>query len=65
MKEKGFHTISVYLKVKIHMINTSNCTHYIVKFFVEFDTLFLADFCRKFQNEAAGLCVLITQIVKT
>ena len=44
------------IKVKIHIINISNCTLYIVKFLTEFGTLFLADFV-DFQNEAASLCV--------
>ena len=33
-------------KVRIHIINISNCTLYVVKFFIEFDTLLLVDFCR-------------------
>ena len=31
---------------KIHIINISNCTLNNVKFFIGFNTLFLADFCR-------------------
>ena len=38
------------------MINISNCTFYIVKFFIGFDTLFLANFI-DLQSEPAGLCV--------
>ena len=34
------------MKLKIHIINMSNCTLYIVMLFIGFDTLFLADFCR-------------------
>ena len=44
------------MKVKIHIINRSNCTLYIVTFFTGFDTLFLVDFL-DFQNEATSLCV--------
>ena len=40
----------------MHIININNCTLYIVKFFIGFDALFLADFC-DFQNEAASLWV--------
>ena len=45
------------LKVKIRIINVSNCTLYIVKFFIGSDILFLADFSEDFQNEAARLCI--------
>ena len=48
--------VSNQLNLKIHIINISNCTLYIVKIFIGFDTLFwliLVDF----QNEAASLCV--------
>ena len=41
---------------KIHIINISNCTLHIAKFFIGFDALFLANFV-DFQNETAGLCV--------
>ena len=37
--------LKVSIKVKIHIINTSNFKLYI-KFFTGFDTLFLAEFCR-------------------
>ena len=37
-------------------INISNCTLHIAKFFIGFDFLFLANFCR-FLNETAGLCI--------
>ena len=33
-------------KSKIHVINMSNCTLYIVKFLIGFDTLFWTDICR-------------------
>ena len=45
------------MQVKIHIIiNISNCTLHIVKFFIGFDALFLAKFV-DFLNETAGLCV--------
>ena len=44
------------LKVKIHTIDISNCTLYIVKFFIAFDVLFWPSFVY-FQKEAAGLCI--------
>ena len=44
------------LKATMHIINISNCTLYIVKLFIKFDTLFLADFVN-FQKETAGLYV--------
>ena len=44
------------MKVKIHIINISNCTLHIVKFFIGFDALFMANFV-DFQNETAGLFV--------
>ena len=43
------------MKVKMKTINISNCTLYIVKFFIGFDTLFWLIFVH-FQNEAASLC---------
>ena len=39
----------------MYIINTSNCTLDILKVFLGFNTLFLADFV-DFQNDAAGLC---------
>ena len=39
-----------------HVINISSCTFCIVKVFIGFDTLFLADF-GDFQNDTAGLCI--------
>ena len=33
-------------KIKVKIINISNCTRHIVKFFIGFDTLLLANFCR-------------------
>ena len=35
----------------------SNCTLYIVKFFIGFDTLLFWPIFADFQNKAAGLCV--------
>ena len=42
----------VSIEMKICVINTSNCTLYIVNFFIGFDTLFVDS-----QNEAASLCI--------
>ena len=42
--------------MRIHIINISNCTIYIAKFFTGFDTLFWP-ILKDFQNEAADLCV--------
>ena len=43
--------------MKLHVINISNFTPYIAKFFNGFDALFLANFFADFQNEAASLCI--------
>ena len=43
-------------KKRIHILNISNCTLYIVKFFIGFDTLFWPIFV-DFRNEVVGLCV--------
>ena len=40
----------------MHIINISNCTLHIVKFFIGFDTLFWPIFV-DFQNEAASVCI--------
>ena len=40
----------------MHIIIISNCTLYIVKFFIRFDTLFLPDFCR-FSERGVGSSV--------
>ena len=47
----------IHIKVRMYIINISKFTLNIVKFFIGFDTLFLADFCGDFQNEATSLCV--------
>ena len=51
-------------KSKIHIINVSNCTLYIVKFFIGFDILVWPIFV-DFQNEADSLYELITHLIKT
>ena len=43
-------------QLKVLTVNKSKDTHHIVKFFIGFDALFLANFV-DFQNETAGLCV--------
>ena len=44
------------IKVKIHIINISNCTLYIVKFSLDLISRFWTTFVDS-QNEATGLCV--------
>ena len=52
------------MKVKIHIINTSSCTLYILKFFIGVDTLFLAPILKIFRRRLPDY-TLITQLIKT